>query len=127
MTKNRTTGIALLLVLLLTGGCSSHNKGKLEGTRWTSLPVTIKGENVPEGNFGLEFGADGSLVYHAQDHTFKGKYSLGNYDWVEFQFDEFVNNLKNHSEKITVDGDTLTMIDGAIEIKYRRATTPGSK
>ena len=60
--------LGLLAALLLVCGCSSNNKGKLAGTKWTSVASTVKGVPFPAGTLQLEFGSDGSLVYTDGGH-----------------------------------------------------------
>jgi hypothetical protein len=94
-------------------GCSSKNKGKIEGTKWSSHATTIKGQSLPAGFLKLEFGKDGSLVYQAGPLTFRGKYSLGMGDKVTLKFDKELGNTgsKTHVESVEINGDTLTMKD----------------
>jgi hypothetical protein len=122
----RTAGVRLLwaalaAALLLNGGCSSKNKGKLEGTKWTSLPGVVKGNNLAAGALGLEFGKDGSLVYKTPQGEFKGTYSLGMGESVTLHLDRPLSNGKVHNERITVDGDKLTMKDpDGTELSFSR-------
>jgi len=112
----RHTGVRLLWValaaaVLLNGGCSSNNKGKLEGTKWTSLPGTVKGNNIPADALGLEFGSDNKLVYKTPNGEFRGTYSMGSGDWVTFNLDRPLANGKVHNQRISVAGERLTMKD----------------
>jgi hypothetical protein len=93
-------------------GCSS-NKGKIEGTKWSSLPGTVKGQNLPEGVLGLEFGADKKLVYTVGLQRFTGTYSLGMGSNVTLHLEQELpgTGRKDHVEKVTIDGDKLTMTD----------------
>src|SRR5437016_5743644 len=105
-------GGALLLAMLCSLGCSSNNKGKLEGTKWTSLPANFKGRQLSAGELTLDFGADYTLVYKAGPRTFRGTYTLGRGDNVTLNLDKLLAGSKERAEKITVDGDTLTMTEG---------------
>jgi len=102
---------ALLSTVLFSIGCSSNNKGKLEGTKWSSLATTVNGMPVPAGTLKLEFGADKSLVYRTSIGTFNGTYSLGMGDNVTLKLDRDLAGRRNHTEKITVNGDRLAMRD----------------
>lgn len=103
--------LVVLAAVLCLCGCSSSNKGKIEGTKWMSLASTVKGQSLPAGVLQLEFGSDGSLVYKAGPQTFTGKYSLGMGDTVTLKLDQELSGSKNHAEKIVIDGDNLTMTD----------------
>ena len=41
---------------------ASANKGKIEGTKWSSVEATVKGTKIAAGLLKLEFGKDGKLV-----------------------------------------------------------------
>jgi hypothetical protein len=104
----------LVLAVLALCGCSSNNTGKIEGTRWSLQPMSFQGKDLPAGTLQLEFGRDGSLVYKAATTTMTGTYSLGTGDYVTFYLDQDVQGRKNRvvtSQKIAIDGDTLTMTD----------------
>jgi hypothetical protein len=105
-----TLRLVLLAALLLAAGCSS-NKGKIEGTKWSSQAANVKGQALPAGALTLEFGSDGSLVYKAGPQTFKGTYSLGMGDNVTLKLDQELAGRKNHVEKVVINGDRLTMTD----------------
>ena len=102
--------LTLLTAILLTCGCKSNNKGKIEG-KWSSIASTVKGQAVPEGLLKLEFGTDGSLVYSTGPITFKGTYSLGMGDSVTLKLDKELAGRKTHVEKVSISGDRLTMTD----------------
>jgi hypothetical protein len=117
----------LFVAILCSLGCSSNNKGKLEGTKWTSLPANIKGRQLAAGELTLDFGTDYSIVYKAGPRTFRGTYALGRGDNVTLNLDKLLAGSKERAEKITVDGDTLTMTesDGTeLVFKRLRETTP---
>ena len=103
---------ALCLALLCALGCSS-NKGKIEGTKWSSLAGTVKGQAFPDGIVGLEFGNDMKLVYKIGPMTYTGTYSLGMGSNVTLKLDQELpgTGRKDHVEKVTIDGDKLTMTD----------------
>jgi len=110
----------LLITLLCSTGCSS-NKGKIEGTKWTSLAATVKGLQVPEGSLGLDFGADKKLVYKIPGQTITGTYSLGMGDNVTLNLDQELAGRKAHVEKVSISGDTLTMTDSdGTSVKFKR-------
>jgi hypothetical protein len=107
--------LALVLVVLACGvsGCSSNNKGKIEGTKWSSDATVSKGQQLPAGVLSLEFTSDGKLVYHAGPQTFSGTYSLGAGDIVTMNLDQELSGSKVHQEKIVIAGNKLTMIDSS--------------
>lgn len=89
----------------------SRNKGKIEGTKWTSIPSVVKGKNLPGGILGLEFGKDGTLTYRIVKMSFQGSYIVGGANRVTLFLEEPLAGSKTHVEDITVDGDRLTMTD----------------
>jgi hypothetical protein len=107
--------LALLALLLTTVcGCSSNNKGQLEGTRWLSDEQTIKGTTMAKGAVALEFKPDYTLTLTVGGtDRYTGKYSLEFGDYVTFKFDrEYRTTGKRvHSERILVSGNKLTMTD----------------
>lgn len=105
--------LRLVLLLLIFGavGCSSSNKGKIEGTKWSSIAATVKGQAVPSGTLQLEFGTDNKLVYRAGPQTFNGTYSLGSGDSLTMHLTQELAGRKDHTEKVAIVGDKLTMTD----------------
>ncbi len=102
--------LAIVMVLLFAAGCSS-NKGKIEGTRWTSLATTVKGNAVPAGFFSLNFGKDKSLTYKVGPLTFTGTYSLGRGSTVTFHLNQDLGGRRDHAEKIVINGEQMTASD----------------
>jgi hypothetical protein len=102
--------VMLIGVLLVASGCSS-NKGKIEGTKWTSVASNVKGKEFPAGTLVLEFGSDKKLVYKTPVGTFTGTYSLGMGDNVTLNLDTELAGRKQHVEKVKIEGDKLTMTD----------------
>lgn len=108
--------LAVLLSLLLVGGCSSNNKGKIEGTTWINGVSTIKAGQVPAGMITLEFRTDGTFSMIAKDPTGKnvggnGTYSVGYGDYVTLTFDKPLEGQKTHRQKIVINGDNMQFID----------------
>jgi hypothetical protein len=102
----------VLLVPVLFGiGCGSNNKGKIEGTKWSSEKGTADGKEVGEGELYLEFTKDGKLYLVTPTDTVKGTYTVGSGDQVTFDFDKEVSGKKSHVEKISISGERLTMTD----------------
>jgi hypothetical protein len=111
----------VLAGLLLSCGCASNNKGKIEGTRWRSLAATVKGQSLPDGFLNLEFGKDGKLVYRGGGQTYTGTYSLGMANSVTMHLDQDLAGRRTHVETIVVNGDRLTMRDpDGTEVKFER-------
>src|SRR5262249_60759149 len=100
---------AVLLALLCSVGCSSNNKGKIEGTKWTSVAATIQGKQRAEGELTLEVGDNNKVVYKVGPRTVTGTYSLGSGDKVTLNLDKELGARKEHAVKIRVEGDTLQM------------------
>jgi hypothetical protein len=118
--------LILLLLILFVSGCSSNtassNKGKIEGTKWRSEPVTLNGEDLPAGALQMEFQSDGGLVYQNGLQKVTGTYTLGAGDTVIFQLDEELGGRKKHKEKITITGDKLTLTDSnGVSVTFDKA------
>ena len=110
--RSRTVPYLVLLVLALPAvGCSSNNKGKIEGTSWTSQAATVKGKPLPAGVLQLEFYGDGKLVYRAGPQTMTGKYSLGWGDYITMNLDQELAGRKTHRQKVIISNGELTMVD----------------
>jgi hypothetical protein len=114
--------LVLAALILVSTGCSS-NKGKIEGTKWSSQAAVLKGVNAPAGLLKLEFGKDGKLVYRAGAQTFTGKYSLGMGPNVTLNLDQDLAGRKVHVEKVTISGNQLTMTDSdGTQITFDKAS-----
>lgn len=128
MLYSRGILVALLIAGPFLAGCSSNNKGKIEGTKWISEATTIKvkdkdkdkDENIPAGAGELEFRSDGGLTYKIdkkskedklETKTAQGTYSLGIGDTVMFNFNKELEGRKTHSETIVIVGDQLKLTD----------------
>ena len=112
----RATRIFRLMVLaaaLSLVGCSSNNKGKIEGTKWAIEATTLKRTNVPAGAIRFDFNKDHTLNFIIGPNTYTGKYSLGFGDRVTLNMDKEMPDVKTKtlSEKITINGDNMTMVD----------------
>jgi hypothetical protein len=97
------------------GDGASNNKGKIEGTKWSSVETTVKETKLAAGTLKLEFGKDGKLAYRIAgpkgEVTFTGKYSLGEGDKVTFHLDKELAGKKEHIEDVSIQGDRLKMTD----------------
>ena len=102
---------ALAFVCVVLTGCSSNNKGKIEGTRWVSISQMVKGQMLAEGVGGLDFRVDGTLTYKAGPNTLTGKYGLGSGDRVTLYLDQPLAGSKKHVETVKINGNELEMID----------------
>jgi hypothetical protein len=111
MRRTHLPRLALAALLLWSLGCSSSNKGRIEGTKWTSLAATVKGEALPAGARSLEFRKDGKMVYTVGSQPCNGTYALGLGPTVTFNLENEVDGRKIHPQKIVLDGDQLTMTD----------------
>ena len=73
----------------------------------------------------LAFRADGSMICTRQfTDNYPGKYSLSMGDYVTFRFDRPYGDTKAtvHTEKITIDGEKMTMVDAdGTVVKFTRA------
>src|SRR5262249_55968099 len=93
------------------------NKGKLEGTTWTSERQTFGGVVEPAGNRQVTFFRGGGLSYVAG----KGGEVVGAGEWVMVVLDKPLNNSKKHLVSIHVEGDRLTVTDQSGTVSYVRA------
>jgi hypothetical protein len=117
--------LTVLLALAFTVGCLSENRGKLEGTRWSSLAATFETPRGkirrPNGYVELHFHTDGSLYFIIQGKLRTGKYTLGMGNAVTLYLDEPVAGMKTHTETVTINGDRLTMTDtDGTSLTFRR-------
>jgi hypothetical protein len=106
-------GPRLLVFLLLFAavGCESTNKGKIEGTKWSSDQMTYHGQSIPPGTLFVHFRADGKLVYRAGSKTFTGTYSLGMGSIVTMYMDQEIAGNKILMDQIVIEGNKMTMTD----------------
>jgi hypothetical protein len=117
--------IAWIAALLLAAGCSSSNKGKIEGTKWSSQATTLKGQAVSAGLMQLHFQPDGKMILKRGNESYTGTYSLGMGPTVTFQFEQEFNGRKIHAEKIVINGDELTLTDSdGKELPFRKLKEP---
>src|SRR5262245_54337753 len=98
-------------VSLAAAGCESNNKGKLEGTKWTA---SLK--EAPGASMQMEFFADGRLRMFVTgpgvSKTIGGRWRLSFGDYVDMtDLSEPLAGRTSHTEKITVNGNTLVMTD----------------
>src|SRR5436190_21582149 len=106
MVQLPVASLALLAsVLLADDAAKSDNKGKIEGTKWTSVASKVKGIDIPAGALKLEFKADGKLTYEAGPQTFTGTYVLGKGETVTLKLDRELAGRKDHEEKVKIVGD----------------------
>ena len=89
----------------------SDNAGRIEGTKWSSIEGTVKGQKIPAGSLQLEFAKDGKLVYKAGPITFTGTYELKAGDKVVLKLDQELAGRKEHDQKIAIKDGKLTMSD----------------
>jgi hypothetical protein len=101
----------VLLAVLIACGCDSNNKGKLEGTKWSSDRATIKGKFIPAGTLFLDFRKDGTLAGYFDRQQISGTYSLGWGDRVSLRLDQTLITGRNHTESVVIDRDSMTMTD----------------
>lgn len=102
--------LALCTVVFLAG-CSSSNKGKIEGTSWSSDAGTVKGQSIPAGMLKLDFASDGKLTYTVGPQALTGTYSLGMGNTVTFNLNQELAGRKSHAQKITINGAKMTVAD----------------
>jgi hypothetical protein len=116
MRTNRVIGLLVVVAALAVVGCESTNKGKIEGTKWSSNAVSIHGQKLGSGKCELEFYKDGTMDFSATDpngyrKVFPGRYSLSLGDLVVITFDQEVAGMKTHTERVSISKGELTMTD----------------
>jgi hypothetical protein len=89
----------------------SNNRGKIEGTEWTSLRGFVKGQDVPAGTLRLEFDRDGGMTYHTPLGEFRGTYALERGDSVVWTFTMELGGSKRHSQTCIINGNRMTVRD----------------
>lgn len=103
---------AVLAAVLCIVGCSSNNKGKLEGTKWNSQAFTPQGgKPVPAGIVTYEFATDGRLTYRIMDQSYTGRYSLNSGDYVTLHLDQALGGSRTLRQRIIVRDTTMQLID----------------
>ena len=123
---NRTLWAAFLLCLM--AGCASKNKGKIEGTTWENDSCFIEGKLFNSKSLVLDFAQGGGFKMTFMGQTIlNGTYSVGMGDMISLKFDQTVDGSNRSTEKITIEGDVLTMEDPKGKpIKFRKKTVASS-
>lgn len=103
---------AVLAAVLCTAGCNSNNKGKIEGTKWTSQEYSLKGKSNPPGALVLEFTPEGRFTYTVKGGpTHTGSYSLNWGDGVILHLDQPLEGNKTHRQRVVIKDQTMQFID----------------
>ncbi len=92
------------------GGGSGNVRAQLEGTKWSSLPGTFKGEAVAPGALRIEFAAGGKLGYKDGANEMTGTYAVAG-DELTLTFDHEYMGKTVHTEKAVVTPERLTLTD----------------
>jgi uncharacterized protein (TIGR03066 family) len=111
----RPLALALLACFLFLSGCQSNNEGKIVG-RWRVTNFTGLSKSQMRQIYSvLEFREDGTMRWRVPtgkgSRIITGTYQLGFGDLVTFHLDEELQGRKTHTERVTIDGDTLVMKD----------------
>jgi len=94
---------------------ASNNKGKLEGTKWSSDALQVQDQKMPAGMMVVEFNKDGTVVQTLNPpkgpaETKKGVYSLGSGDDVTIENDSQDRKTKmKETAQLVINGDTMTV------------------
>lgn len=114
---------SLAILCSLVGCSSSNNKGKIEGTTWTSLPQLVQGQPAADGFLSISFGADRTFSYKIGDSTLTGKYSIGSGDKVTLFYDKPVAKKTKHVHTFKVREQELEMTDEEGNVrKFRKSS-----
>jgi hypothetical protein len=108
------TGSCWVLAVLAISGCGmaeSKNKGKLEGTRWSSEKTSYMGKEVPAGHLKLTFSFGGRMTYYVGTEAYAGKFVLGSGQIVTFELDREFAGSKKHAERIWFEGEKMVVSD----------------
>lgn len=107
------TSVLLSFSAMLLSGDLSHNRGKIEGTKWASKAGTVKGTVIPEGVLKLEFAKDGKMTYGIAGTEYTGTYGVRGGDTVSWDFDKELGDTKRkrHIQKCVIKGDVMTVSD----------------
>jgi hypothetical protein len=90
----------------------SNLKGKIEGTKWSSLELTLSGgQRLAAGSLTIEFGKDGTWKYTAGPIVITGTYELQRGDKIAFFLTESPTGTTEHEGTIVIAGDKLTHTD----------------
>ena len=103
--------LAVAFLLLASVGCSSNNKGKIEGTKWVNKATIVKGQNLPAGLIRMEFKADGTYSQTILADVTTGKYVLGAGDTITLNVDKPKDGNKKLRSDFTITGTTMVMKD----------------
>jgi len=118
MRSLKLLSLAAIVACLAVAGCSSHNTGKIAGTRWRSDQVK-EGKKIisPLGTKQLEFRMDGTMTFQDGSQSSIGTYALGSGDKITFKLKKDVGGSKSPASKIIIEGDKLTLVktDGTEE------------
>lgn len=109
----RAAGGCLVVVTFLCLGCSSNNKGKLEGTAWKSLAIPaddVDDEAVPAGAIRIQFTKGGIVYLRGPRGNWQGKYTLGGGDWITIHLDRELDGAKIRNERVIIQGNQMIMI-----------------
>lgn len=126
----RTLRLAAVALLLVAAGCKSDNTGKIVG-RWRAVladtpvaPVDIVWEFAADGTFTVsqvETGPAGRNPVQVAS----GRYKLGWRDNVSFtNLDPPLDGKSRSSERIVIEGDTMTVGGRGQDRAYRFARVP---
>src|SRR5260370_35341866 len=74
MRGKAVVGLLIVALALAAVGCDPTNKGKIEGTKWSSNEGTIRGQKLSSGKIVLEFFKGGNMSFSGPDP--KGNYKL---------------------------------------------------
>jgi hypothetical protein len=103
---------AVLAAVLCIVGCNSNNKGKLEGTKWSSQAFTPQGGKlIAAGMITFEFTTSGQVTYKIVDQSYTGRYTLNAGDYVTLHLDQPLAGSRTHRQRIIVRGTTMQLID----------------
>ena len=119
--------VVLAATCIALAGCSSNNKGQVEGTKWSSHGQLVGGKQLKDGEMTLEFKPDGGLVLAIGLDTYAGTYSLGSGDKVTFHLDKPLDGNKKHIKTIQVAGNDLHVTDRNGTTRFKKVSGPPPK
>src|SRR5260370_20613609 len=116
MRGKAVVGLLIVALALAAVGCDPTNKGKIEGTKWSSNEGTIRGQKLSSGKIVLEFFKGGNMSFSGTDpkgnyKVYSGRYTFGMGSIVVLDFDQELAGRTTHTEWISVSKGELTMSD----------------
>ena len=103
--------LCVTLSLAVITGCASKNAGKIEGTKWKSDATTVFDKQVPAGAITFDFRKDGTFKGAMGGRSITGTYTCDFGSLVTLHCDQTLPTGSSTTQRITIDGDWMSMAD----------------